>query len=315
MPSPHVIAVVLNYNGKDLTLASLASLSAMRYPSFELLVVDNGSTDGSFEAVAAAFPQASQIRLEKNLGPGGGMNAGLRWVLERRFDYALLLNNDIEVDPEMLAEMVRAAEADPTIGCVGPKAYYFWDRERIWSAGGIVRFKESVTRERGDRELDTGQYDRDQEVDYVNGVAVLIRRDALLKTGLWDETYFLGVEDADWCVRMKQHGYRCWFAHKARLWHMVSHTIGVYKPHRTFNVGRSTAIFVRRWANPWQWLTFFFFYTLSFPVAFLREMPKGNHKAAVAKLRGVIAGLRMELPPPPGPALSRQVENRERSGE
>lgn len=299
MPEPHVIALVLNYNGKDITLQTLGSLVEMTHPSYEIAVVDNGSTDGSYEAVAEAFPQVSQVRVEVNRGPAHGMNEGLRWALGREADYLLLLNNDIEVDPEMLTEMVRLAEQDETIGCVGPKAYYYWERGRIWSAGGILRFKESVTRERGDGEVDRGQYDRDEEVDYVNGCAMLIRRRALEETGLWDPIFFLGVEDADWCQRMKQRGYRCFYAHRARLWHMVSRTVGVYKPGRTFHTGRSTAIFVRRYANAWQWLTFLVFYSLSFPVAFLRELPKGNHKAAVTKLKGVIEGLRMPLPSPP----------------
>ena len=153
---PRVAAVVLNYNGKDLTLETLASLRRTTYPACELVAVDNASTDGSAEAIAEAFPDVTQVRVEVNQGPAGGMNAGLRYVLEQGFDYALLLNNDIEVDPEMVSELVRVAETDPSIGVVGPKAYYFWDRERIWSAGGILRFKESVTRERGEGELDRG---------------------------------------------------------------------------------------------------------------------------------------------------------------
>lgn len=291
--------MVLNYNGRDLTLETVGSLLEMRYPDWELVVIDNGSTDGSFEAVEAAYPELTQVRVEENRGPAEGMNSGLRHALHENFDYFLLLNNDIEVDPDMLAEMVEVAESDPTIGCVGPKAYYYWDRQRIWSAGGILRFRESVTRERGEGEIDRGQFDRDEEVDYVNGCAMLIKRAALEETGLWDPTYFLGVEDADWCARMKRRGYRCFYAHRAKLWHMVSHTLGVYKPGRTFHTGRSTAIFVRRYATPWQWLTFLCFYAASIPLAFLRELPKGNQAAALTKLKGVWEGLRTPISPPP----------------
>ena len=108
----------------------------------------------------------------------------------------------------MLSELVRVAESDPSIGCVGPKTYYWADRQRLWSAGGIIRFSESVTRERGMRELDRGQYDRDREVPYVNGCAMLVRRRAHEETGLWDPLYYVGIEDADWCMRMKRQGYR-----------------------------------------------------------------------------------------------------------
>ncbi|MCP3912137.1 MAG: glycosyltransferase, partial [Actinomycetia bacterium] len=106
MTQPSVAAVVLNYNGKDLTLETVKSLLAMTYPACEVVVVDNASTDGSYEAVAEAFPDVAQVRVEVNQGPVSGMNAGLRYALEQGFDYALLLNNDIEVDSEMVTELV-----------------------------------------------------------------------------------------------------------------------------------------------------------------------------------------------------------------
>jgi hypothetical protein len=295
MSAPRVAVVVLNYNGKDVTLKTLASLVELRYPAYDVIVVDNGSTDGSYAAVAAAFPALTQLRVEENRGISHGLNHGLRHALEHGYDHVLACNNDVEADPALLDELVRAIESDPSIGCVGPKTYYYADRERLWSAGGVLRFKESVTRERGMGEIDRGQYDRDGEVDYVNGCAILMRRSALVAAGLWDPAYYLGVEDADWCVRARRQGFRCRYAHRARLWHMVSHSIGVYKPGRTFHTGRSTAIFLRKYARPWQWLSFALFYAASVPVAFLRELPRGNQAAAITKLKGVWEGLRVPL--------------------
>ncbi len=299
MNEPRVSAIVLNYNGQEITLQAIASLSAMDYPNFEIIHLDNGSTDGSTEAVAAAFPDVVQVRVEENRGAIEGMNRGMEAALERDCDYLLLLNNDIEVDPAMLTEMVRVAESDPTIGCVGPKIYYYWNRDRLWSAGGIIRFRESITRERGMGEVDGGQYDRDEEVAYVNGCATLIRRPVLEQTGLWDPLFHMAAEDADWCMRMKRLGYRCVYAHRAVLWHMVAFTVGGYEARRTFLNGRGTALFVRRYGGLKDWCTFFFFMTLAIPAAFLRELPKGNQGAAVAKLRGVFEGLRVPLTPPP----------------
>ncbi|MEM9593187.1 MAG: glycosyltransferase family 2 protein [Acidobacteriota bacterium] len=297
---PSVLALVLNYNGKDVTLKTLESLAELDYPRLDTVVVDNGSTDDSWGAVEGAFPGVQQVKVPENRGISYGMNFGLRHMLERDYDYVLILNNDIEVAPSMVTEMMRVAESDGSIGAVGPKAYYYWDRERLWSTGGILRFRESVTRERGDGEVDRGQYDRDGEVDYVNGCAMLVRRSALEATGLWDPTYYLGVEDADWCVRMKRRGFRCHYAHRAKLWHMISHSTGVYKPGRTFHTGRSTAIFVRRFAGPWQRLSFLVFAALTLPLAWLRELPKGNQGAAVSKARGILEGLRVPIGPSPG---------------
>ena len=304
MSAPSVACIVLNYNGRDLTLDTVASLLAMDYADFRVVVVDNGSTDGSHDAVREAHPEVVGLRVDENRGISHGLNEGIAWALHREFDYLLLLNNDIEVDARMLTELVRVAEADPSIGCIGPKTYYWADRNRLWSAGGIIRFRESVTRERGMRQLDRGQYDRDQQMHYVNGCAMLVRRRAQEETGLWDPLYHVGIEDADWCMRMKRLGYRCYYAHRALLWHRVSPTLGGYKAARTFQTGRGSALFVRRFASAWQRLTFLLFIAIAIPAAFLRELPKRNQGAAVAKLKGVLEGWREPLPQPPGPARS-----------
>lgn len=296
---PTVAALVLNYNGKDITLQAIASLLEMTYENFDVIHVDNGSTDGSSEAVGQAFPRVRTVRTEDNTGPTGGLNLGLQAGLDGGYDYLLSLNNDIEVDPEMLSELVATAESSPMIGCVGPKAYYYEDRQRLWSAGGILPFKESATRERGMREIDRGQWDTEEAVDYINGCAILIKRSVVQEVGLWDPIYQFSSEDADLCMRMRRRGYSCHYNPRAVLWHMVSLTAGGYESRRTFYTGRSAAIFVRRYGRFTDWLTFFAFMAGALPLAFLRELPKGNHMAVVAKLRGVLAGLREPMTEPP----------------
>ena len=296
---PSVAAVVVSYNGKDLALQALASLRKMTYPRLQLCLVDNGSTDGSAEELQAAFPELTLWRRERNEGSAAGYALGLERAVARGFDYVLLLNNDIEVEPDLVDELVRAAESDPGIGCVGPKCMYFGDRGRIWSAGGILRFRESITRERGYRELDSGQFERDQQVDYVNGCAILIRTTAALAAGGWDPLYFVCVDDADYCTRLRRRGWRCFYAHRAVLYHMVAVSTGGYTPAKNFQLGKSGALYVRRYANPWQWATFLLFAAAALPLAWLRELPRGNQAAATAKWRGLLAGLRSPLPPPP----------------
>lgn len=299
---PRVLGVVLNYNGRDLTLETIASLRRLDYPALDLLVVDNGSTDGSDAAVAALFPEVRRLRTEINLGISGGLNLGFELGLAEGYDFLMPMNNDIEVAPDLLTELVAAASLDENIGCVGPKCYYYFgERDRIWSAGGELRFHEAVTRERGMGERDRGQFDRDGELDYVNGALMLIRREAMLATGLWDPIYQVSVEDADWCLRMRRAGFRCWYAHRAKLWHMVSPTTGGYTPARTYRTGRSTAIFVRRFASVPGWLSYLAWSALALPAALARELPRRNGGAVVAKYRGMWAGLREPLPPSPKP--------------
>ncbi|HEY7214474.1 MAG TPA: glycosyltransferase family 2 protein [Thermoanaerobaculia bacterium] len=296
--TPRVAAVVVNYNGKEVTLQAVASLRRMDYPSFDLVVLDNASTDGSPAALAQAYPDLRQLRLDVNRGSAAGYAAGFRWAFEHGYDYVLLLNNDIEVEPGMLTELIEVAESDSKIGAVGPKCYFHGDRGRLWSAGGILRFRESITRERGYGEIDRGQYDRDAEVDYVNGCAILIRRTAAEAAGMWDDVFYICVDDADFCTRLKRRGFRCLYAHRAVLYHMVAFTTGGYSPGRNFQFGRSGAIYVRRYAKPWQWLSYLAFNAAAFPVAWLRERRRGNQAAAVAKLAGMRAGLSAKIPPP-----------------
>ena len=128
---------------------------------------------------------------------------------------------------------------------------------------------------------------------------MLIRREVLEQIGTWDPVYYLGVEDADFCMRAQRAGFRTVYAHEALLWHMISASIGVYKPFRTFHTGRSTAIFLRKYARAHQWATALGLFTASIPFAWLREARKGNQAAVSSKVRGFLEGLRVPLPPLP----------------
>jgi GT2 family glycosyltransferase len=294
---PRVAAIVVNYNGREVTQQAVASLRRMTYPAFDLIVLDNASTDGSPEALARAFPDLKQLGVEENRGSSSGYAAGFRWAFENGYDYVLLLNNDIEVEPDMLDRLLEVAESDPQIGVVGPKCYFHGDRQRLWSAGGKLRFRESITHERGYGEIDRGQYDQDAEVDYINGCAILIKRAAAEAAGAWDPIYFICVDDADFCTRARRKGFRCVYAHRAILYHMVAYTTGGYSPGRNFQFGRSSALYIRRYGKPWNWLSFLAFSAATFVLAYLRELPRGNQAAAVAKLKGLREGLKTDLRP------------------
>lgn len=296
---PRVAAIVINFNGFAITAEALISLRRMDYPNFDLIVVDNGSTDDSASRVAATFPELHQERIAINRGSASGYAYGFRWAFAQGYDYVLLLNNDIEVEPAMLSRLVEVAEADPRIGCVGPKCYYHSQRRHLWSAGGILQFRESITRERGYRQLDRGQYESDADVDYVNGCAILIKRAAAEAAGGWDPAYFICVDDADFCTRVRAQGFRCVYAHTAVLYHRVAFSTGGYSPARNFQFGRSSALYVRRYASTGQRLRYFAFIAAAFVAAYLRELPRGNQAAVVAKLRGIREGFRMPLPPRP----------------
>jgi hypothetical protein len=244
---PKVVVIVLNWNGLQDTLECLASLREVRYDDFEVLVVDNGSEDGSEEVLRERLPDLPLLQTGANLGFAGGNNAGIRWALERGADYVLLLNNDTVVDADFLAPLVAEAERAPEVGIVGAAIAYQEQPSRLWAYGGgrfdiatgWVRHLQSPAasedlRTRGCREF------------YVTGCTMLLKRSVLEAVGLLDETYFHFCEDVDLCLRAKAAGYRVSVAGDSRLRHKVSATTRVSSPLFLYYNLRSRLTLVRR---------------------------------------------------------------------
>ena len=133
MPAdPLVYIIILSWNGKGDTVECLRSLELLEYPNHKLLVVDNASSDGTAEAVRKEFPGVELIVNERNLRFAGGNNVGISYAVARGAHYVLLLNNDTVVDKALVRALVDVAESAPEIGMVGPKIYYYQDRNRLW---------------------------------------------------------------------------------------------------------------------------------------------------------------------------------------
>jgi GT2 family glycosyltransferase len=222
MKQPRVTVIVLNWNRREDTLECLRSLERLTYPNYSVIVVDNGSTDGSVEAVKEAFPSLQLLTNAENLGFAGGNNVGIRHALERESDYIFLLNNDTVVDAALLDELIAAAGADLQIGLVGPKIYYYDQSDKLWYAGAREQWLRRIPATVGLDELDQGQYDQVRETAFVYGTAMLIRSRVLEDIGLFDERFFAYHEDADFCMRARQAGYRCVYNPQGVIWHKVS---------------------------------------------------------------------------------------------
>ena len=221
--APRVSIVVLNWNQYSLTSECLESLRRIGYPDFKIVVVDNGSHDGSSQRIKRNFPDVKLIESPQNLGVAGGRNLGVRETLEDDPDYVLFLDNDVVVDPDFLGELVNTAERDPAIGGVGPKIYYFDHPQMINHAVGRFYPRISHNRCGGSGELDLGQYDDQMEVDWISGCAGLFRRVLFDKVGFLDEVFSpYGPEDLDWSLRVRRAGYKLCFAPSARVWHKDS---------------------------------------------------------------------------------------------
>ena len=218
-----VAVIILNWNGKDDTLECLHSVAAIDYPALEVVVVDNGSQDGSVQAIRAAFPHITIVETGANLGYAGGNNAGIRYCLENlSTDFLLLLNNDTLVDPHFITRLVVASHEHPRAAVLGPKILRCEPPDVLWFAGGYWKAHNSSFSHVGDGEKDTGQFDEDKETDFVTGCAMLMRTSVVREIGPLDERFFLTHEDVDWCYRARSAGYSCRFVPAARVHHKVS---------------------------------------------------------------------------------------------
>jgi GT2 family glycosyltransferase len=244
---PAVSIIVLNYNGREDTLACLRSLEHLTYPNVNVIVVDNDSSDGSVETFKKAHPGVRIIETGANLGFTGGNNAGIRHALKHGADYVMLLNNDTVVAPDMVEVMMEVMEADPCIGVAGPMIYYYSAPETIWSAGGTIDWSHGTTSMVGLNEEDKAQFGLSpRPVDFVTGCCLLARRDVWEKAGLLDENFFMYYEETEWCVRARRAGYKIAHVPMAMLWHKISVESRAASPRTHYYMTRNRLLFLSR---------------------------------------------------------------------
>lgn len=258
--APAVHALVLSFRGRDVVQECLDTLLASSYPNLTVVLLDNGCTDGTPEFVAAQYGDRVEIMPQGgNLGFATANNNGIKAALGRGAEYVLLLNDDIVVDPEMVSELVEVAESDPSIGMTGPKIYYWKPSDQIWFAGGEVSLAKGTTRHIGIRERDNGQYDRQVDVDYLTGCALLVKRELIEHVGVLDPGYRMYFEDTDWSMRAAETGWRRVYVPTAKLWHKISVSSG----------GQLSPLKLRRkLASSWRFFTRYarWYHFLSIPI-------------------------------------------------
>jgi GT2 family glycosyltransferase len=228
---PKVSVILLNLNAYEDTRDCLNSLRRVRYSNLEIILVDNGSTDDSLGRLQAEFPEVVALRSGDNLGFAGGNNLGIEQALRGEADYVLLLNNDTVVDSGFLSALVATGETRPDVGVLGPKIFYFSDPERIWYAGGRLRYGTGACRHVGLNEMDRdGRFSATGDTPFVTGCAMMVKSAVLRQAGLLDARLFVYWEDTDFCSRVTEMGYRCMFVPNSLVWHKVSRTCGRETP-------------------------------------------------------------------------------------
>lgn len=252
-----VSVIIPTYNSYKTLKSCISSIQKQSTKPVEIIVIDNGSTDGTSAKIKIKFPQVKLLTLYKNTGVTGGRNAGIKKA-SKFSNYLLFFDHDMIADKNMISELIKIAESSFEIGIVTPKIYYYGNKKRIWSAGtGINLWTGKIIFRGGE---DTGQYEKIEEVQ-VAPAAILVKRNAMKKLKFFDDAYFVSYEDTDFCFRARELGFKTFYAPKAISYHILS-----WDPKddidrvlsRAYWIGRNRVIFMRRFGvNPPLFLILF----------------------------------------------------------
>ncbi len=248
---PLVAVLILSYNGKELLEESVASYLANDYPNHRVVVVDNGSRDGTADYVKERFPDALMLRIEDNRGYSGGFNVGLEYAFrDLGADYALVTNNDVKADSGVVSALVNVARQDESIGFVTGKVFYYDHPDILQTVGKSedpVRWNGGSI---GRGQKDEGQFEEIVERPFADDVFTLVSRPLYDAVGGYDPEFFLQCEEYDWQARAKSSGFRVMYTPHARIWHKESMTIGKTSPLKAFYDARNPMIVIMKHKSP-----------------------------------------------------------------
>ena len=276
-----LMVVVVNWQRPADTIECLQSLKDAGVDAPDILLVDNGSQDGSVEQILAAHAGIQVEHLASNLGFAGGYNAGIARALKSGAEHIFLLNNDTTLDRRAI-EVMRSADWDVAI----PKILFYDQPEKIWAAGARWRPFPPAVVMNGYLRTDGTAYDRAHPLQYATGCALLARRQVFEKIGGFDQDFENYMEDYDLFFRIQAAGYRVGYVPEARIYHKVSQTLGEQSPARLRYLGRNTVLFYRKDRRFPTWMLWSYLGWYS-----LREAIKGNARSLNMFWAGVKEGL------------------------
>lgn len=285
MSNCKVSVVIPTYNSVKTLEKCIDSILKQTHKPFEVIVVDNNSSDHTYQKIRKNFPFVRVFRLSKNYGVTGGRNYGYYYA-SRKSEYVLFFDHDMIADKNMLKNMLEVANSDHKIGIVTPKIYYFSDKKIIWSAGTDINLWTGRVIFRSGK--DEGQYNKDQEVGVAPACLLVKRR--LLESLRFDNKYFATFEDTDFCFRAKNIGYLTYYSSKAKAYHDISmdKEKEAYRLlDRGYYVARNRIIFMKEFGK----ITFLFFIPL-YAFYYLKLAIKyRKFKSWFNYLKGVIDGI------------------------
>lgn len=284
---PLVSIISLNYNHVTVTCEFLESLRLLTYRNFEVIIVDNGSVvDPTSVLEAGDYPHLKIIRSKENLGFAGGNNLGMR---RAKGDYYFIVNNDTEVTPHLLEQLLEPFNADPKIGVVCPKIRFHHHPDIIQYAGfNRMNLLTGRTGAVGSREKDNGQYDVSGPTYAAHGAAMMVKGEVVDNVGMFADKFFLYYEESDWSARILRAGYKIYYQAKGLIYHKESMSMGKTNPMKVYYLTRNRILYMRRNSSAGQLTVFLLFFTFfSFPKAVITYLLKGQFQYLKSFIKGV----------------------------
>jgi GT2 family glycosyltransferase len=280
--------VLVSWNSHEDVLRCLRALQLQTYPALHIIVVDNGSSDGTASTARRLFPQTRVIALPRNHGFAFAVNIGLRYALEHNAGYVLLLNPDTVLDRLLIERLVAFTDSNHRVGMVSPKIYLADRPDRLWGIGGVVKssglsFCDVTAR-------DTGQHDT-RRLDFILGCALLIRAEVLQQIGLLDERFFVFYEEIDLCLRAKAAGWQVAIVPEAQILHVGGASTSDCPHWRAFHLARSRMLFLRKHSARFKLRHLLFSETLAAIGSVLRDIYRLRLHSAFASIQGMLTGL------------------------
>lgn len=254
--------IIVTRNRERETIDCLASIFNSDYQNFEVILIDNASTDETVKSVKEKFAKVQLIRSNQNLGPWKGKNLGEK---QAEGEFIFFLDSDTILGKNCLSEMVKLIKNKPKIEFVCPKIYYFDAKDVIWSAGAQVNLLTSQAKNRGVNEKDNGQYDYVSETGY-SPTAYLVTKNLAQKLKGHNEKLFMSYGESDYGYRARETGAKVCFCPTAKLWHKINlnensksiRALGYNLPLRAYYFSRNRIVFMKRHASFLNFLIFLF---------------------------------------------------------
>ena len=289
---PLVSIITINYNQAELTRLFLASADRLTHTNYELIVVDNASEPALASCLETdAFPRLRLIRSEQTLGFTGGNNLG---IAAARGDYLFIVNNDTELNPDLLTELLRPFETDERIGVTCPKIRFYSDPDLVQYAGyNPMNMLTGTAVAVGYKQPDSPAYNTPGPTHFAHGCAMLVKRAVVDRVGRFAERFFLYYEELDWSARIREAGYLIYYQPSAYILHKESMSVGEHSTLKTYYLTRNRILYMRRHCSTVEKMVFYLFFAACvIPKHLFTYAIRGKLAHARAFVQGVLWNFR-----------------------